>query len=142
MAGRVARRTPWLSRSARDPFGGFGRAPVARVARLRGLGERQREVERGALARATLRPDPAAVLVDDLLADGEADAGALEAVRAVEAVEGAEDDVGLAGGEADAAVVHGDARHAVLHGRRDLHPRLTVLGELDRVGEQVLQQLG
>ena len=40
-------------------------------------GERQGEVERRALALAALRPDAAAMQLDELLADGEPEAGAV-----------------------------------------------------------------
>src|SRR3954454_22518185 len=93
-------------------------------ARQRLLGQRirpfEREGERRALARAPVGPDAPAVLLDDLLAHRESDARALEAVGAVQALEGAEDQVGLPGGEADAVVADGHARHVLLVARRDL----------------------
>ena len=62
-------------------------------------------MEGRALARPAVGPDAPAVLVDDLLADREADAGPLEAVGAVQALERPEDEVALARREADAVVV-------------------------------------
>ncbi len=40
------------------------------------FGDRQREVKGGALAFDTLRPDPTTVGLDQVLGDGEAEAGA------------------------------------------------------------------
>ena len=114
---------------------GCGRLPTRSSASL------QREVEGGAVAGRALDPDPPAVLVDDLLADREPDARARVAIGAVQAVERAEDDLGLVRIQADAVVADGDHRHVAVTAGEHLDPRVGVARELDRVGEQVLQQL-
>src|SRR3954470_14936806 len=78
------------------------------------IGQQQFDVERRAVALAPLGPDPAAVLGDDALADGQADARAVVAVDRVQAVERAEDRARLLGGEADAGVGHRDVAPAVV----------------------------
>src|SRR4051812_47706741 len=64
------------------------------------IGKRQLDVERRAVPLAPVGPDPPAVLGDDALADGQADARALVAVHRVQSVEGTEDRQGLLAAEA------------------------------------------
>src|SRR4051794_6165673 len=77
----------------------------ARVATAR---HGQREPERAALPWGTLRPDAPAVLLDDSLAYGQADACAGVVVLAVQSREGLEDSFRLAGVHADAIVGDGE----------------------------------
>src|SRR5262249_27784366 len=69
---------------------------------------RQREVEDAAAARRLVDPDLAAVALDDLLADRQADAGARELVARVQAAEHLEDPLGVVGVDAQAVVLHRD----------------------------------
>src|SRR3954471_13383695 len=55
------------------------------------IGQGQLDMERRPVALAPFRPDPAAVLGNDALADRQADAGAVVAVDGVQAMERAED---------------------------------------------------
>src|SRR3954469_10361428 len=71
------------------------------------IGQRQLDVERRAAALLPLGPDPPAVLGDDALADGQADARALVAVHRVQPVEGPEDPARLLTREPDAVVGDG-----------------------------------
>jgi hypothetical protein len=74
--------------------------------------------------------------------DGQAQAGAAEAPAgaAIGLAERLEDHLGLFPGDADAGVAHREA-HASLAAGLDLQRYRAVLGELDRVGQQVLQDL-
>ena len=109
----------------------------------RGRGERQGEVEDGALAGRALDPDGSAHELHEAGTDGEPEAGAAEAARRGgvglgEAFEDAGEGIGL---DADAGVAHFEAEggrggraHVELHvaaGRR----------ELDRVGDEIQQHL-
>src|SRR4051812_36585838 len=98
--GLRARRLPgrgrrFLRRHRRGVAGGLDRA----------LGDG--EAEGGAVARLRLDPDPAAVALDDLAAERQADAGAGVLVAGVQALEHAEDALVVLGRDADAVV--GDA---------------------------------
>src|SRR5256885_2358692 len=53
------------------------------------------EEKGGALVQLRLGPDPSAVLVDDALADGQADAGAFKILHPVHALEHAEELAGV-----------------------------------------------
>ena len=108
------------------------------VRRARGM----RDGERAALARALSTADRAAVQLDQLLHQRQADAGALvgAAARALDAVEALEDVRQLLGGNAGAGVAHRqlDAHCPVLpHGDGDL----ALERELERVREQVEDDL-
>src|SRR5438445_13742994 len=99
------------------------------------------EVEGGSLADRALGPDAPAVAVDDAAGRGQADAGAWELVPAVQALEGAEEPVGIDHVETDPVVLDEDARLAVDHlaADRDLRraPQAAELpGVVDQVGEQ------
>src|SRR5436305_8966238 len=86
--------------------GGYGRTVARRLAR-RGTGG-EREAERAASAGRALRPDPAAVVLDDPLAHREPDPGSRVGALAVQAVEGLEDLLRLALLHADPVVAHGE----------------------------------
>src|SRR5262245_58380495 len=83
--------------------------PKAMLGGPRGAGlGRQGEVDLGALAGRGGEPQAAAVQLDDLLADGQPQAGARVAVAGVGAVEGLQDALEVLGGDADAVVAHDD----------------------------------
>src|SRR4051794_24817558 len=105
------------------------------------IGRGQLDVERRAAPLPPLRPDPPAVLSDDALADGEADARALVAVHRVQAMEGPEDPARLLSREPDAVVGDREMRPAVAGAAADLHDRRVAVGELHGVGDKVLDQL-
>src|SRR3954451_2268651 len=105
------------------------------------IGQGELDMERRAAPLLALRPDPPAVLGDDALADRQADARPLEAIHRVQAVEGAEDPARLLAREPDAVVGDRQVRPAVAGAAGDLHDRRVAVGELDGVGEEVLDQL-
>ncbi len=77
----------------------------------------------------------------DALYRGEADAGALVLVRRMQALEGAEQLVGIAHVEAGAVVAHEEGRLLPVAQQADLDARLLGLGaELPRIADQVLQR--
>ena len=132
-----------------------GLEPLEDRALLHGVGQAgHRDVGHGRQATGSVKrktvpppsrlvdPDPPAVAFDDLAADREADAGALVGLALVQAAEHLEDLLAILGRDADAAVGDRDLRHPV---RRRLgahpHPRAPVVAELQRVRDQVLQQL-
>src|SRR4029453_6612445 len=98
----------------------------------------QGEQEGGPTAWCRLRPDPAAVPLDDPLDEGQSDPGPLVLVLAVQPLEDLEQLAGVAHVEAGAIVadvVHGLAVH-LLGSYLDARDRLPV-GVLDRVSEPV-----
>ena len=127
---------------------------------LRGPGrsdilERQVERERAALARRAVQLDLAAEQIGKLAADRQAEAGAaiLAAGAGVGLLERLEDDLLLLGGNADAGIgdLEGDDGGGLAQDRMiggpaacgpgDAQPHAAVLGELEGVGEQVLEHL-
>src|SRR3954468_19075945 len=90
------------------PMWGVGRGFASHVRHptsgIAGVVARQREVEGRAGARAALGPGAAAVALHDAADVGEADPGALELLVAVQALEDAEELVGVLHVEADAVV--------------------------------------
>src|SRR3954470_878992 len=86
------------------PYSGNRRAGALHAALDRGRSGHagDGEAEHGAAALAALDPDAAAVALDDLPADGEADAGALERLAVVQSLEHLEDAVAVAGVDPDA----------------------------------------
>ena len=64
-------------------------------------------------ARFRVHPDPSAVVLDDPLADGHADAGARILLPGVEALENNEDTLRVLRVDADAVVPHGEQPLAV-----------------------------
>src|SRR5215472_18626436 len=88
-------------------------------------------------------PDVAAVEVDDLAAQGQADAGPWIGLARVQALEDHEYPLGVSRGDADAVVAAGERPDPVTLLSRDPDHRVLVKApELDRVGDQVLEQLG
>src|SRR4051812_3085030 len=137
-ASSAIRRTATAAVSRPRVISGDGRLVARRLGRgdLRGQGE----PERAALAGRALRPDAAAVMLDDPLADREPDAGSGVRALAVQPVEGLEDLLGLARLHADPIVAHGEPPRRVDAVRRDLHARVAVR-ELHGVRDQVLEHL-
>src|SRR3954462_10679286 len=123
LASRLSFRASWASMrssasssASRIVMGlGDGRGVVSgieRISGLLGMGRGKRDDERRALAGAAGGGDRAAVALDDLTADGEADASPLVLVAAVQALEDVKDAVEVLLLEADPVV--GDAE---LHAR-------------------------
>src|SRR5690348_13231646 len=99
-------------------------------------------VERRPRSRLRLYPDAPAVAVRDPAADRQPDAGAVVVLATVQAAEHLAGSLGVALLDADAVVAHHDVPVAGLVDALDVHlGRRVVPGELDRVGDQVLQQL-
>src|SRR5262249_52747798 len=92
-------------------------------------------------ARLRLGPDPAAVALDDLLADREADPGPGVAVPRVQALEDDEDPLRVPHLEADAVVSYRDDPLLAFAVRLDPDVRRILPAELDRVRDQVLEEL-
>src|SRR5512141_14466 len=84
-------------------------------------GERQREMERGTVVLAALGPDPAAVELDELLGDREAEAGAVGLLRerVVEPLERLEQPLEIRLRDADAGVGDGDVQRVRLGAHPD-----------------------
>src|ERR687898_489672 len=81
----------------------------------------------------------AALALDDLAADGESDAGALERLAVVQALEHLEHALAVALVDADPVVGHAHAPHAVLQALgRDPHVGARPRAELQGVGDEVL----
>src|SRR6185312_10059670 len=99
---------------------------------------RKSEVERCAPIRLALRPDAAAVTLDDAPRDRQANARTFEILRGVKALEDAEQALGTAGIEARTVVAN---RVQLVPGARlatDLDERvLAPARELQRVGDEV-----
>src|SRR5690349_12062428 len=117
------------------------RSPGARRALLNHRGLRQLNIERGALARTALRPDPPADPLDRFAYQREADAGAGILIVAMQALKDLEDVIVVFHLEADAVV--GDAEHhaEIVAVRMDLDVRMRTLAcVLQRVLEQVAQR--
>src|SRR5205809_4106818 len=105
-------------------------------------GLRDREREPAPPALAALHPDPAAVQRDQLAGETQSQTRSLlpAVVGAVILEEGLADAGQLLGSDTDPVVRHGELQEAaVLRGLHDDQP--PVGGELDRVGEQVQQDL-
>src|SRR5664279_342432 len=111
---RVRRTSPGLSSTSKTVMNDLGLLTV-----IAARGCRQREVERRAFTRLRLDGDDAAVALDDLLADSEADAGAGEFVAFVQTLEHPKDALEVARIDADAVVAdrEGPAVVAVARGR-------------------------
>ena len=117
-------------------------AKLHRAARLAELGARgQLQLKRRSFARRRLHPDAAAVHLDDLLGDGEAEARAALGlgVRAVHLVELLKDPILLVEWYAGAGVFHRDGEMAVPSARGDAH--FTSVGELDGITDEIEQNL-
>src|SRR3954451_3777862 len=103
------------------------------------LGVRDGEAEHRAAARRRFAPDSAAYPLHHPLADGEADTGSAVLLAGMEPLEHAEDALGLVGIDANAVVRHGEAPGFALPFGRHVHLGPPVIGELERVREQVLE---
>ena len=125
-----ARRTPAIMRPLRTR---------GRARRRRGARRRQGEVRRRCPRRGRSDPDPPAELVDDPLADGQADAGAGIVLLAVQALEGLEDAPRVVGVHADPVVAHREAPDAVVALGLDAHVWSPLPCELHRVADEVLK---
>src|SRR5262252_6044669 len=101
--------------------------------------------DRSPFARAGSRVDPdvAAVEVDDLAAQGQADAGPRVGLARVQPLEDHEYPLGVGRGDADPVVAASERPDAVitLLSRDPDHRVLVKAPELDRIGDQVLEQL-
>src|SRR5690349_5465649 len=104
-----------------------------------GGGDGEGEEESGAAGGQGLRPDAPAVALDDLLAEGEADAAARD--LGVETFEDREHRLGLGRGEPAAVVAHGEDPFAGAPLGRDVHAGGLAAAEFDRIAEKILKNL-
>jgi hypothetical protein len=102
-----------------------GMVPITKMIRSIGLDGTGREgkPEGRAMARRALDPDAAAVPLDDLLADGQTDAGARALLLQVQALEDSKDAVSELPRDADTVVVDGDQPRGIPRFGRDLDAR-------------------
>src|SRR5690606_33263778 len=99
-----------------------------------GPGSWQAELEAGALARLGFRPDAPAMPRDDAMRDREPHAGAGKVIHAVQALEHAEQLVGVAGIEPDTIVLDAVDDLGALDAPADAHRRLRLArAELQRI---------
>src|ERR1044071_2564595 len=98
-------------------------------------------MELAALARGRRHPDRSAMALDDLLADREADAGAGVFPHRVQPLEDHEDALEVLRLDADAVVGDGDLPRIALVLGADVDARYAGAAELERVADQVLEQL-
>src|SRR5882762_3527385 len=127
------------SRSPVFPPSGLGlRHVAARFFHAIGF---EREVERGALARLGIGPDPAAMPVHDALDRRQPDPCALILVARVQALERAKELVGVRHVKAGAVVAHVENRAPIVAETADLYAWLVRLcRELPRIPDQVLER--
>ena len=107
-------------------------------------GRVQRNTAPGVSRGVGVQPDPAAVVLDDLLAHRQADAGAAVGVPAVQPLEDHEDLVGVLRFDADAVVAAGELPQvgALVDGDAPMCTRgASGAAELHPVADQVLEQL-
>src|SRR5207249_12086519 len=99
------------------------------------------EEKGGAGARSGLDPDPTAQALDDALADDQAAAGPGVGVAQLQALEEVEDPIEVLAIDADAVVR--DGKHPVGSGpsRSDLDPGPASGAELERVADEILEEL-
>src|SRR5262245_9677714 len=100
-----------------------------------------REIKSGPRAGLRFHPDAPAVALDDLLADRQADAGAGVLAAAVQALEHLEQPPGLARVNADAVIPHGELPVPVHPPRGNVDAGGRLPAKLERVGDEVLQDL-
>src|SRR5688572_32551601 len=98
-----------------DGLGGRKERSASTARAVRFHGGRQREAEDGALVGGILDPDPPAVPLDDLLAEGEPDTGTGVLVAPVQALEDLEDALAVRLVDADAVVAHGELKIGRAH---------------------------
>src|SRR4029077_2827447 len=135
------RSRPLLDRSVWNPMPGAGRTWLD-SRRSRRRSDRHGELERRAFAWLAFDPDAAAVQLDDLLADREAQAGADHLVRlgALESFVAPEHFAEVFGRNADAVIANSDIHLSVSDVGTDDH--LSAFGRvLDRIGQQVADHL-
>src|SRR3569833_517623 len=119
------------------------RAPSAMVLSSgKGPADGRARTARGVGARRRVEPDPAAVVFDDLLAHRQADARPRVDVLGMQALEDEEDALTVLGVHPDAVVGAGELPAGAVAAGADVHARRLVAVELDRVADEVLQQLG
>lgn len=93
------------------------------------------EMEGGTFTDLCLRPDTAAMALNDAVYDGKADAGPFELLRAVEPLEGSKESLGLSHVESGAVVPDAIDFFAILTPTDHLHDRLVLAPcELEGVG--------
>src|SRR5881394_390729 len=110
---------------------------LSRLRRSRGKGEE----ECRATSKLRLHPDATAVPFDDLLADCEPDAGARVLRPCMEPLEELEDPLAVLGIDTDPVVADREDPLRLRAPRRDVHPGGGGAAELDRVRDQVLEEL-
>src|SRR4051794_34609029 len=108
---------------------------LSRLSPLWKRGAGQREQERAARSGVALGPDAAAKALDDPPAGGESDAASLVVTRA--AGEHLEDLRRVR--QADAVVANREGPTGFVRGGPDRHERVGAVAELQRVGDQVLE---
>ena len=123
-------------------FGGRGVKAATGGEELNVLG--QREIERGALVDLAFRPHAAAMALDDAADVGKADAGALEEIVRMQALEDAEQFLRVPHVEADTVVAH--AEDPFIRGRAGLardfdDGGVACAGVFERVREKVENRL-
>src|SRR3954467_14768770 len=101
---------------------------------------RESEAEgRARVRRLGVQPHAPVVVLDDLAAHRQADAGALVARTRVQALEDQKDAVGVLVVDADPVVLAAEAPEPAVALRREPNDRRRVAAELDRVADQVLE---
>jgi hypothetical protein len=140
-------------RDRRELVDGAGDVGTDGVVLQRDVGDREVEAERRALARGAVEGELAAEQDGQLAADGQPEAGAAVATAAgpVALLEGLEHDGPQLVADADAGVVDVEGHDLGLaqpvgervpvHVGGDPQADLALVGELDRVGEEVLEDL-
>src|SRR3954471_15057016 len=98
-------------------------------------------MECAALARLGLDPDAAAVALDHLLADGEANTRSRVLALVMQALEHHEDALEVRRFDADAIVGHDYFPFIFFFGRRDVNARHGCRAKLEGVANQVLEEL-
>ena len=157
----MQRRGPGFGGPARHPERRAAREvrrPVYQIERQGGVEAgaddpaADREPERGALTRLALHPHPSLQSLGEAVADREAQAGAAiqPAGRGVRLAERAEQAIHTIGGDADAGIAHGETEVHELASRElrrrretglDQDEDLSLGGELDRVVQEIDQDL-
>src|ERR671926_1153195 len=98
-------------------------------------------MERAAKAQLRLDPDAPAMALDDLLADGKADAGARVLTHGMQPLKQHEDALEVLRLDADAVVGDADAPLGVFLGRRDMDARRGLTAKLERIADEILEAL-
>ena len=93
------------------------------------------------MARLRFGPDAAAVALDNLFANGQADAGAGIFFLGMQALEDLKDAVGILRIKADAVIPDETSHSSPFLPGRKMNPGGLVVVKLDGVGDEILQQL-